>query len=296
MLYIALFLASLAMAQDTLAPVDRLIAAGQYHNALEALQQNPTRAFRWHLLASKAYEGLNDPAHAVSEAEAALALDARSEAAHLQLGQIFLSHNTPGAAYEIFSEAQQMFPDSFLVRLGKGLALKEIGKFDEAAVELRRCVAQQPSSGVAFDALATVLLHDSKFEEVRKVSETFTNRNPEDFRGYYYAAAGREGLGLPEDATYKLIEKSLSLNSNFAASLSLLGKIQLRRGAAQDAAVALQRAVALRPDHVPSHMMLANAYRKMGRETEAAREFQTIRELHDRERQPQPSLLYHRGK
>jgi hypothetical protein len=42
--------------------------------------------------------------------------------------------------------------------------------------------------------------------------------------------------------------------------------------------------------------MLANAYRKMGREAEAAREFQAIRDLHDRERQPQPSLLYHRGK
>src|SRR5437899_10542937 len=130
MLYVALLLASLAMAQDTLARVERLIAAGHYGNALEALQQNPARALRWHLLASKAYEGLNDPARAVSEAEAALAMEPRSEAAHLQLGQIFLSHNTPAAALEIFSEAQQIFPDSFLVRLGKGLSLKEIGKFN----------------------------------------------------------------------------------------------------------------------------------------------------------------------
>jgi predicted Zn-dependent protease len=296
MLYIALFMASLAMAQDTLAPVERQIAAGRYQDALEALQQNPARAFRWHLLASKAYEGLNDPARAVSEAEAALALEPRSEAAHLQLGQIFLSHNTPAAAFEIFSEAQQMFPDSFLVRLGRGLSLKEIGKFNEAAVELGRCVAQQPASGIAFDALATVLLHDSKFEDVLRVSETFTNRNPEDFRGYYYSAAGREGLGLPDDVTYKLVERSLSMNPNFAASMSLKGKLLLRRDAAQDAVTALERAVSLRPDHVPSHMMLANAYRKLGREADAAREFQTIRELHERERQPQPSLLYHRGK
>src|SRR6476659_11110408 len=102
MLYIALLLASLAMAQDTLAPVERQLAGGRYQDALAALQQNPERGFRWHLLASKTYEGLNDPARAVSEAEAALALEPRSEAAHLQLGQIFLSHNTPAAALEIF--------------------------------------------------------------------------------------------------------------------------------------------------------------------------------------------------
>jgi Flp pilus assembly protein TadD len=100
---------------------------------------------------------------------------------------------------------------------------------------------------------------------------------------------------LPDDVTYKLLEKSLGLNPNFAASLSLKGKLLLRR-AAQDAATVLERAVSLRPDHVRSHMMLANAYRKLGREADAAREFQTIRELHERERQPQPSLLYHRGK
>ena len=284
------------MAQDTLAPADRLIATGKYAEALETLRQEPAPTFRWHLLASKAYEGLNDPARAVAEAEAALALDAKSEAAHLQLGQIFLSHNTPAAAYEIFTEAQKVFPDSFLISLGKGLSLKEIGKWDEAAAELGQCVDRQPSSGVAFDALATVLLHGSKFEEVRKVSGAFIKRNPDDFRGYYYAAAGREGSGLPDDDTHKLLEKSLRLNPNFAASLSLEGKILLRRNAAKDAAAALERAVSLRPEHVQSHMMLANAYRKLGREADALREFQTVRELHERERQPQPSLIYHRGK
>lgn len=57
--------------------------------------------------------------------EAALALDPRSEAAHLQLWQIFLGHHTPRAAADIFTDALALHPDSFLLRLGRGLAYKD---------------------------------------------------------------------------------------------------------------------------------------------------------------------------
>jgi len=75
--------------------VEKLLAAGQYRAALANLEQVKDHPAAWHVLVSKAYDGLNDPAQAVREAEAALALEPRSEPAHAQLGGIFLSHNTP---------------------------------------------------------------------------------------------------------------------------------------------------------------------------------------------------------
>ncbi|MEO8128701.1 MAG: tetratricopeptide repeat protein [Bryobacteraceae bacterium] len=296
MRYAAILIAGLALAQNSLAPVERLISAGRYQSAAEELSRHANGSLQWHLLASKAYEGLGDLPRAVSEAEAALQMEPRSEAGHLQLGQIFLSHNTPLAALDIFTDAQQLFPKSFLIRLGRGLALKEIGRYEEAAGELQECLRQQPSSRIAFDGLGTALLQSSKFEELVQVSEAYSKRNPEDYRGYFYLAAAREGLALSDDVSLKLLRKSLQLNPNFAASLSLLGKILLRQNSLQEAVAALERSVALRPDHVPSHMTLATVYRKLGREKEAAREFETIREIHEKERQPSPSLLYHRGK
>src|SRR5437879_2432858 len=106
--------------------VEKMLAAGQYRAALAHLEQAKDHPPAWHVLASKAYDGLNDPAQAVQEAEAALALDPRSEPAHAQLAGIFLSHNTPSAALDIFSAALQLLPQSTLLRLGKGLALKEL--------------------------------------------------------------------------------------------------------------------------------------------------------------------------
>lgn len=292
---LALLLPSAAWAQDPLAPAERLIAEGRYQSALATLRQSSPHTARWHLLTSNAYEGANDLAHAVEEAEAALSMEPRNQAAHLQLGQIFLSHNTPSAAYEVFSEAQQIFPDSFLILLGKGLALKELQRYDEAAAELRKSLTWQPSSGIAFDALATVFLHSLKFESVLEISEQFVNRNPADYRGYYYVAAGREALGLPGELSCELLKKSIERNPDFAASHGLMGKILLRQNSIEDALISLKRAVALRPDHISSHLTLANAYRKLGREADASREFRIVRELHEQERQPRPALLFHRG-
>src|ERR1700680_672868 len=123
----ALLLAFAATAGET-ASIEAQLRTGNYQVALTKLESIPAqdRNFTWHLLASRAYDGLNDPARAVQEAQSAVSLAPRSEAAHLQLAQIFLSRNTPLPAYEILSEAATMFPNSAAVRLGIGLALKEL--------------------------------------------------------------------------------------------------------------------------------------------------------------------------
>ena len=143
--------------------IERQITAGRPREALVQLELDTERSTRWHMLASKAYDALNDPARAVAEAEAALQLDPRSEPAHVQLGYIFLSRNTPLAAVEIFTEAERLFPQSIIVRLGKGLALKELQRYDEAEKTLAACWPHP----IAFDALATVLVQRGKFEEAK---------------------------------------------------------------------------------------------------------------------------------
>ncbi len=290
-----LTIAAISWGQEQLTPVERLLAANQPKQALEQLQ-TLAPSYRWHLLASRAYEGLADPARAVEHAEAALALDPNGEAAHLQLGSIFLQHNTPAAALDIFTEAEQILPGSFLIRLGKGLALKDLQRYNDAVEALRKCLQQQPASALAFDGMATSLLHSQRFDALIDESKVFRTRNPQDFRSYYFEAAGRDGLRLPDDETRRLLTDSLQRNSHFAAAYSLLGKVLLRQNLPQEAIAPLERAVSLRPDHVPSHMNLGKAYRLAGRESDSAKEFQIVRELNAKGQQPPPSLSYHRGK
>lgn len=275
--------------------IDKLIADGAHRQALEKLSAWPASVAR-HLLASKAFDGLNQPAEAVREAESALALDPRSEAAHLQLGQIFLGRHTPEAALEIFSDALRQLPDSLMLRLGKGLALKDLARYPDAEAELAACLARRPDLGIAFDALATVRLHARRFEELQALATSFRDRQPGDYRGAYFQAAALDGLKGTASAVEPLLAESLRLNPRFAAAHALLGKVRLQAGNTAGAIGPLETALALRADYGPAALHLAQAYQKAGRAADAARAFQRVRELKEQERTPPPSLRYRRGR
>lgn len=295
MWYVRLLLLSPVLALADTASVEREIVRGDYRAALEQLSAISRRDARWHFLASKTFDGLNDPAKAVSEAEEALKLEPGDPAHHLQLAQIFLSRNTPQAALEILSEAESLFPDAFLIKLGKGIALKELQLYEDAQRALEWCLARQSSSALAFDALATVFVQQNRFSDVRELAAAFVENNAADYRGYYFLAAGREGELMAADETLTLLQQSLERNASFAAAHALMGKVLLRENRIPQAAMRLKRAIELRPDLVQAHLHLARAYRLMGDEAAAVREFEIVRQLKVKEQAPVPSLRYHRG-
>jgi tetratricopeptide (TPR) repeat protein len=278
----------------TLREIESAIAAGKFSEALRLLAAYPASVDK-HLLASKAYDGMGDAARAVSEAEAALKLAPAHEAAHLQLGQVFLSHNTPQAAWEVFSEALTLLPESFLLRLGRGLAAKELQRYEDAESDLKACLQRRPDFPLAFDALATVYLHAHRYEEALALADSYRKRQPADYRGAYFAAAAREGLKQEPDRAIELARQAVRLNPRFAAAHALLGKLLLVEGQHDTAISALEQAIALRPNYTPAMLHLAQAYRAAGRSEDAARAFEQVRRLKAQEQLGTPSLQYRRG-
>jgi tetratricopeptide (TPR) repeat protein len=293
-MHVLLCLAGLAVG-SSIPAAEQAIARGDYRGALEILAKVETRSAAWHVAASRAYDGLEDPARAVEEAEKALSLEPRNLAAHLQLAGIFLSRNTPQAALEIYSEAESLFPKNLLIQLGKGLALKELGRYEEAERELLACLTGHPGFALAFDALATIYLHQLRHAELKTLAEQFLKHNQLDYRGYYFLAAALEGLEEEPEEIHQLLNTSLQHNERFAAAYALRGKLFLRQGAIDQAISALQRAVQLRPDLAQAHLQLAQAYRKAGDEASAQRHFAVVREIKQRELVPRPSLRYRRS-
>lgn len=238
---------------------------------------------------------LNDPAHDVAEAQAELDRNPRSEAAYLKLGQVFLTWNTYTPALEVFEDAAKLFPDSVMIVLGRGLARKGLQHFDEAERDLLECLKRDAKLAVAFDALASMYLQTFRHEDAEHLSRRFVVSNPQDYRGYYYLAAALEPLKSDPEGTLELLRQSMERNPRFAAAYALAGKLLLGQNRTQESIVQLERATGLRPDYAPAHLYLGNAYRKIGRDADAALEFQTVRELKEKE-QHVPSLLYHRGR
>jgi len=277
--------------------IESRINSGDYSGALAALNSVPTqnRDARWHLLASKAEDGLNDPAEAVAQAQQAVDLEPASEAARLQLAQIFLSRNTPEAAYEILKEAMPLFPNSALIHLGAALALNQMRRYPEAIPVLKECLKLRPDLGPAFDALASAYLNSAAYETLLKEASDYSRAHPDDFRGFYYEASARVELALDLASAESLLRRSIRLNANFAAAHALLGRVLVQRNQAQAAIPELERSIRLRPGYTPAHLYLANAWRKLGKTDLARQESETVARLNEKETRPAPHLLYHRG-
>jgi tetratricopeptide (TPR) repeat protein len=293
------FLALFFAGGDELARVEEMLAAGDHPGALARLESagaQPERSARWHWLASRAYDGLDNPAKAVEHAEAGLAIDPANETLHLQLGQIFLSRNTPLAAFEIFDEALRARPGSLLLLLGKGLALKEMQRYEEAEEALLESLNRNPGLSIAFDALGTVYLHTKRYEDLQKLAAECQSRDPREGRAYYYLAAAHNGLHGASEKPEELLREGIRLNPRFAASHALLGKVLLDSGRHEDAIEPLETAIRLRPDYSPAYMHLAMALRKAGREKEAGEMLRKFQKVKEKEGQPAPALHYSRGK
>jgi tetratricopeptide (TPR) repeat protein len=237
---------------------------------------------------------LNDPVRDVTRAQAELDRNPRSEAAYLKLGQIFLTWNTYTPALEVFEEAAALFPDSVIVALGRGLARKGLKQYDEAERDFLECLGKDAKLAVAFDALASMYVQTFRYEDAERVSRQFIASDARDYRGYYYLAAALEGAKRDPAAALEYLRQSTERNPGFAAAYALAGKVMTAQDRTEEAIVQLKRATQLRPDYSPAHLYLANAYRKAGRDAEAVREFQTVRELKEKEGQV-PSLRYHKG-
>jgi tetratricopeptide (TPR) repeat protein len=286
-----------AGAAADLSGVEPALAAQRYREALSSLEGVPagSRNAAWYLLASKAYDGLNDPRNAVESSQAAIDLDPAGEPPYLQLAQIFLTRNTPEAAAEILRDASRLFPQSPLIRLGLGLALKDLRQYDDAAATLRETLGMKPDLGTAFDALGAVYLNAGRYNDLCDDAARYMEKNPGDYRGYYYLAAGKQKNGSPAGDLEPLLKKCLELNSAFAAGYALLGKVRLDAGQVSSAIGALEQATRLRPDYTPAHMYLATAYNQAGRKAEARREATLLARLNEEQSRPVPHLRYHRA-
>jgi tetratricopeptide (TPR) repeat protein len=81
----------------------------------------------------------------------------------------------------------------------------------------------------------------------------------------------------------------------WARAHALLGKTLLQLGRNQEAILALEAAVRLRPDYLLGRLHLARAYRKVGRLEDAKKEAEIVKELERRQHEPVPSLRRQSG-
>ena len=162
-------------------------------------------------------------------------------------------------AVDSFSRALQLDPSSADASIGLARAQFGSGMTQQAEQTLERAIANFPNKAPLELELAQLLL---------KQAET-----------------GDEGAGARAE---QLLKSAVALDDTLAEAHYQLGELELARGQAQRALIHLEKAAKLNPTSAKTHFALSRAFRRLGRNEEAAKQAALYDKLIEQERSRAP--------
>jgi tetratricopeptide (TPR) repeat protein len=155
-----------------------------------------------------------------------------------------------------------------------GSALITEHRLPEAEAAYRKALADDASSGLAWDGLGLALLDAQRWTESRTALEKASALDPGSARTAYHLALVDEGQGRPADAVVQL-RRSLAVDPTNLDAARHLGSdlIALRKD--DEAIEVLTGVVAHAPNDADAHRALGGALGGVGRLTDAKRELTT---------------------
>ena len=254
---------------DSQATVEGLIAAGVRKSEV------------FNLLAWS-FHRQNKLTEAVGAMRQAIELDPSVETNYDNLAQILLEQKENVAAADVIRKALEVAPDSFQVYKLKGRMETQIGNFKRALESFSRAVALNVTDAESLLGLGLVQEKLAQLDQAAATFEKGIARFPRDAQ--FYQAYGRmlAESGTRLDSAVTLFEKALEIDNALPEAHYHLGKLLLAKGKAQESLPHLEAAAKLDPKSSRIHLSLANAYRSLGRQDDAARELKLVRELQEK--------------
>ena len=193
--------------------------------------------------------------------------DAADAAVLSELGLLALACNSHRAV-AILQRALELDPTLVPEHNNLGIALKRLGRFDEAEVCYRNAIRLEPSYAAAHHNLGELLQHRGQLTQARRSFETALQHNPRLTHSRLTLGDVLTQLGEPRSAVeqyQKAVETSpasLRAHAGLAVALRRLGEIHA-------AVEAFARVVAGMPSSAEAHCNLGSAQLEAGRVAEA---------------------------
>jgi tetratricopeptide (TPR) repeat protein len=157
------------------------------------------------------------------------------------------------------------------------------GKFSDAIEEYRKVLSLNPNLNDIHYEIGRLLLagEPNTLDQARQEFELELKIDPRNaVANYELGEMARQARQWSDAIEY--FGRAANLDSQFAEALIGLGKSLVSAGRAPEAVAPLERAVELQPGNPNAHYQLGFAYRRLGREQEAARQLAAYRESHDK--------------
>ena len=128
-----------------------------------------------------------------------------------------------------------------------GVILKDLSKFKEAEVFLRKAIELNPKYAIAYSNLAGILISLGRLEEAEVFLRKAIELNPNNSISHSNLGGILGDLGKLEEAAMSLL-KAIELNPNYTKSYLSLGIILRDLGRLEEAIIYHRKAIELNPD------------------------------------------------
>jgi tetratricopeptide (TPR) repeat protein/TolB-like protein len=208
------------------------------------------------------FEITRDPAsaeRAIAACEAARALDEANPEVHTTLGQILSLTGKPAEAALELERALAEQPSSIDALLALGAAYRSAGRASEAEATYQRAIARQPNYWAAYNQTGSFYYRVGRYPEAIGMFQEALKRRPDSTRIWNNLGAAYFKTDRYADAR-KAYASSLRIEPSDGA-YSTLGTIEYFLGNYRAAAAAYEQAAKLTPGKYLYWANLADAYR-----------------------------------
>jgi tetratricopeptide (TPR) repeat protein len=272
--------------------------------AEQQLQKFPQKeGISFQLASANLFLRKSDLTGAENALKQALVFDAKSTAAHMAMGVLYLFRKDPKQAGEEFKIAAELAPARSTSRLKYAEFRAGTGDAEEAKKVLTEMTKQAPDYLPAWCLLAEISLKNKKYDEALALLENVFGRDADNVDGRRLEGEARLGKGETKKSIAVLerldqmypsapiikfqlaraylqdndvnqanlaLTQAISVNPNYADAILLLAEINLRTGHPDAVIAPLTDLLGKAPALPRARGLLADAYRLLGRLDDSA--------------------------
>lgn len=253
------------------------VATGQNQAALPVLNNvlntGHATAGVYNLLA-QALLGMSRQEEAYEAFQRSVELDPKNEKLYLFLADSSMGDHLYDFSQKVVAVGLQHLPKSARLHYERGILLSFQDQPDEARLELKLATELGPGTTISYLADAQEGLLDANLPGAIRAARNGLRKEPENYvlLTILGQALIREGVspGQPEfDEAHVALEKAVATRPDYPVSQLALGQLNLMEDHLKEAITHLENSRRLAPDNPSVYSQLAAAYRREGRRQDA---------------------------
>jgi Tfp pilus assembly protein PilF len=238
-----------------------------------------------HSILAEVYEKQNKFLLAAKEYQRAAQMDPTQDSI-FDWGAELLRHKNLQEAAQVFESGVNLYPKSWRLNTGLGLARHMLGNDQDAVNPLVQAVDLNPTDPRSYFFLATLgrIASDQSAQVTARV-ERYARENPKLAQAQLYYATNLWQRDEASNETTNgekiegLLKKAVALDPRLAQAHMQLGVLYSRRGDYPRAAAEFERTIRFEPAQPAAHYRLAQALSRMGQKKQSAQELETFHKL-----------------